>query len=233
MAQPVPAHEIYRTQMADAKLRILAVERFIASSSPVTGLAALDLEFCFLQIRRVIESVTFGAMVREQSRYTALRKIEKAENCRDHGNPARDWQAPDVLKRLVELSPYALPIPHRAPVEVTPGHFHFDRTALLVNHSRLINIYKQAGGYLHARNPMSGEFLSLVTSQQRKYEEAPTEIRRALEFLRNLLWRHAAVNLESYGEDDPRTPASPQQAWLVEFGSDPSPNVQLTLAEGA
>ena len=232
MAQTVPAHEIYRTQMSDAKLRILAAERVIVSYSPVTGLAALDLEFCFLQIRRIIESITFGALVREQSRYSALREIEKAGNDRDHGDPARDWQAPEILKRLVALSPHALPIPHKDPVEVAPGQFHFDRQGLEVNHSRLIDLYKRAGGYLHARNPLSGEFSKVIALERKKYEEAPAEIRRALEFLRGLLWRHAVVNLESHGEDDPRTPGSPQQAWLVDFGSNTLPNVGLTLAEG-
>lgn len=232
MTKAASAHEIYRTQMSDAKLRILAVEQLLASSSPVTGLAALDLEFCFLQIRRIIECVTFGALVREQSRYASLREIEKTENHRDHGDPARDWQAPEILKRLVALSPHALPIPHKNPVEIAPGRFHFDRQNLEVNHSRLIELYKRAGGYLHARNPLSADFFEVVALERKKYEDAPEEVRRALAFLRALIWCHIAVNLESHGENDPRTPGSPQQAWLIDFGSDHSAHVGLTLAVG-
>jgi hypothetical protein len=116
MKPVIPPHEIYRTHMAEAKLRILSAERMVAAAKPATGYAALDMEFCFLQVRRVIEAVTFGAMVREESRYAALRGIEKSTNPRDHGDAARDWQAPEILKRLVSLSPIPFKVFSRQPV---------------------------------------------------------------------------------------------------------------------
>ena len=38
--------------MAEAKQRILAIERIGGAAQPLSGLAALDSEFCFLQLRR-------------------------------------------------------------------------------------------------------------------------------------------------------------------------------------
>jgi hypothetical protein len=227
----IPPHEIYRTQMADAKLRILAVEKVLASSKPATGYAALDMEFCFLQIRRVIEAVTFGAMIREELRYIALCGIEKNANARDHGDAAKDWQAPEILKRLVSLSPHVLPIPHKDGREVSPGLIHFDQKEIEVNHARLIDLYARSGGFLHAKSPVGQDFASLVESQRKKYVAAPAEVRRALKFLRELLWQHAAVTLEPAGLDDPRIPASPKHVWLVSFGGNSGPEVTTVVAE--
>ncbi len=231
MQPAIPPHEVYRTHMADAKLRILSGERILAAEKPITGYTALDMEYCFLQIRRVIEAVTFGAMVREEYRYAALRSIEKSMNTRDHGDAARDWQAPEILKRLVSLSPHVLPIPHQDKKELSPGLFHFDRKNIEVNHARLIDLYTRSGGFLHAKNPIGQDFAALVESQRTKYIAAPVEVGRAFEFLRQLLWQHAAVTLEPSGQDDPRTPASPRHVWLINFGSNDTPEVSIALAE--
>lgn len=217
--------------MVDAKLRILAAEKLLSTVSPLTGFAALDMEFCFLLIRRVIELITFGAMIREKSRYISLRQMEKAENVRDHGDASRDWQAPEILRRLVNLSPHALPIPHKKPIAVSPGSFHFDRQKLEVNHGRLINLYKQCGGFLHAKNPVGGDFLAKVSAEREKYEKAPEDVRQGLLFLRELLWQHAAITLDEADPNDPRTPASPKYAWLVDFGTGHGQEVTITLAE--
>ena len=231
MRAPAPPHEIYRTHMADAKIRIVTAEKIVEGKKPVTGYTALDMEFCFLQIRRVIEAVTFGAMVREESRYVALRNIEGTTNPRDHGDATRDWQAPEILKRLISLSPHALPIPHKAGKKISVDHIHFDRQDIEVNHARLIDIYTRAGGFLHAKNPIGQDFAALVEAQRSKYVAAPSEVRRTLKFLRQLLWQHAAITLEKAGQDDPRTPASPTSAWLVSFGSNAALEVGITIAE--
>ncbi len=233
MTEPPSPLEIYRTLMADAKLRLLASERVIGAKKPRTGLQALDMEFCFLQVRRVIEDITFGALVREEKRYTALRQLEKTANPRDHGDPARDWQAPEMLKRLVALSPHALPIPHRTANQVSPGFVHCDRENIEVNHGRLIDLYKKCGGFLHGANPLGTDFATATAVRRHSYETAPQEVNRALAFLRTLLWQHAALTLDEPGSEDPRTPASPRRAWLVVFGNDASPDVAITVAEAA
>jgi hypothetical protein len=230
MPHSVPAHEVYRTLMADAKIRILAAEAILSAKRPRTGLKALDMEFVYLQVRRVIENITFGGLVREEARYAALRGIEKTTNARDHGDPSRDWQAPEILKRLVGLSPHALPIPHKEGKELSPGLVHYDRQDIEVNHARLIDLYKHSGGFLHAMNPIGSNFAADINSQRKRYAAASRELRRTLEFLRKLLWQHAAIALDQLGNEDPRTPANPQTAWLVNFGTSQGPEVALIQA---
>lgn len=67
------AVEVYRSMVAEAKLRLLAVERAVDARTPITGMTSLDAEFCFLQLRKVVELVAFSAMKREEGRYRRLR----------------------------------------------------------------------------------------------------------------------------------------------------------------
>lgn len=217
--QAIEPHQVYQTIMAEVKLRLLAAERVSHATTSITGLAALDSEFCFLQIRKVIELITFSAIKREEGRYATLREQDHQANQRDHGDPAKDWQAPDILKRLVSLSPHALPIPIAAATQVSPGITHFEHHDISVNHGRLIELYMKCGGYMHAKNPLGADYPAHIEYERAKYQSAPTEIRRALEFLRTLLWHHAAVQLNWTDPTNPKAVEGPKSAWLVNFGS--------------
>ncbi len=219
--------------MADAKVRILAAERVLSAKRPRTGLAALDMEFVYLQVRRVVENITFASLVREERRYAALRAIEQSTKQRGLADPAKDWKAPDILKRLISLSPHALPIPLKQGRNLSSGAVHFDRQDLEVNHARLIDLYKRSGGFLHGTNPIGADFAADIERQRERYAAVPGELRRALEFLRKLLWWHAAITLETHGNNDPRTRGNPQSAWLVSFGPNPSPEVTLIQADAS
>jgi hypothetical protein len=231
MKTAILPHEIYRTHMMEAKARLLAAERVLQLSSPVTGLQSLDLEFCFLQIRRILEAFTFSAMLREEQRYSKLREQQRQDNCRDHGDPSKDWNAQDILKRLVSLSPHALPIPIAKATKQHSGVTHFDRHQISVNHGRLIEMYKMCGGFLHGKSPLVANYVALVDSERAKYEQAPVEVQRALKFLRKLLWHHTAIQLDWSDPNDPRCPDSPQSAWIVDFGADRGQDVTIILAE--
>lgn len=226
----IEPQDIYRTQMMEAKLRLLAAERVSNSVSPVNRLVAFDSEFCFLQIRRVIELITFSSMSREEDRYRKLREQQHIANKRDHGNPARDWQAPEILKRLVTLSPHALPIPIAKAERSSENIVHFERHSISVNHGRLIELYEKCGGYMHGKNPLVMDFAALVESERKKYEVAPTEIRRALDFLRKLLWHHAVVQLDWSDPNDPKVVDNPSSAWLVEFGLSEGQDIVIAVA---
>lgn len=219
--------------MAEAKLRLLAAEKISRSPTSLTGLPSLDMEFCFLQIRRVLEAITFSAMVSEEERYGKLREQQRQENQRDHGDPSKDWHAPEILKRLVSLSPHALPIPIAKATQQSPGLVHYDRHQINVNHGRLIELYAQCGGYMHGKSPLVDNYAALVGSERAKYEKAPVEVRRALDFLRKLLWHHAVVKLDWSNHDDPKAVDGPRSAWIVDFGANEGQEVTLVLAEAA
>jgi hypothetical protein len=219
--------------MAEVKLRLLAAERISKATTPVTGLQALDSEFCFLQIRKVIELITFSAIKREEGRYGKLREQDHQSNQRDHGNPAKDWQAPEILKRLVGLSPHVLPIPLAESKQSSQGITHFERHNISVNHGRLIDLYKKCSGYMHAKNPLVADYVAHVEIERAKYESAPVEVRRALDFLRKLLWQHAVVQLNWSDPENPRAVDGPESAWLIDFGMTEDENITLVLAEAS
>lgn len=215
--------------MAEAKVRLLAAEKVSKSNTPVTGFTTLDSEFCFLQIRKIIELITFSAIKREESRYTKLREQDHEANSRDHGNPAKDWHAPEILKRLVTLSPHALPIPFAKVTKSGPGQTHFERNNISVSHGRLIELYEKCGGFMHAKNPLVDDYLSHVESERSKNEAAPEEVRRALKFLRKLLWQHVVVQLDWSDPENPKVVDDPVSAWIVDFGVTNDAQIKLII----
>lgn len=231
MNAAVPVHEIYRTHMLEFKLRLQLTEQVSAAKSPVTGLATLDAEFCFLQLRRMVELITFSAAVRDEDRYKKLRELQKQENGRDHGDYTKDWEVPEILKRLSEISLHFLPIPIKKMSRSQATKLHIDRKSLSVTHGRLIEIYKTASGFLHGKNPLGKDFTQLVITERMKYEKAHAEIQRCLKFFRNLMWHHAAIGLEWSDHLDPRELANPQRAWLIDFGDENAQGIAIVLAE--
>ena len=215
--------------MAEAKLRLLAAERISKATTPITGLLTLDSEFCFLQIRKVVELITFSAIKREEGRYSKLREQNGQSNPRDHGNPAKDWQAPEILKRLVTLSPHVLPIPIARVMQPSEGVTHFERHNISVTHGRLIELYEKCGGYMHAKNPLVPDYAAQVELERTKYKLAPVEVRRALEFLRKLLWQHAVVQLNWSDPDNPVVVDGPESAWLIDFGTTEDEHISIVI----
>jgi hypothetical protein len=231
MNASVPVHEIYRTHMIEFKLRLQKTEQVAMSKLPVTGLPALDVEFCFLQMRRMVELIAFSAVLRDEDRYKRLRELQKLENSRDHGDYTKDWEAPEILKRLSEISIHFLPIPIKRINRSQQDVLHVDRKSLPVTHARLIEIFKIAGGFLHGKNPLGKDFMHLVSTEKKKYEEAHIEIHQCIKFFRSLMWHHAAIGLEWSEHLDPRELANPQKAWLVDFGNEAKPDISIALAE--
>ena len=222
-------HEVYHSQMIEAKLRILAAERVLASSGSLTGLASLDSEFCFLQIRKVIEIVTFSGMVREERRYRQFRKSEKRKATGPDPNPADDWNAKKILEKLVRLSPHVLPIPLGAHSRTECGVINFDRADLTVNHGRLVELYEVCSDFIHAPNPLVADYRTEVELQREKYLKAPDTVKEALLFLRQLLWLHVAVQLEWTDESDPTLADNPTSAWIIDFNHPMDGVVNMTL----
>lgn len=222
--------DMYRTHMVELKIRFMNTERVAQSKVPINGLYSLDAEFCFLQIRRMIELITFSMVICDVERYKKLRQINKTENNRDHGDYQKDWEAAEILKKLSEINTHFLPIPLGKMTNCKESSFMYDRKKISVTHGRLIEIYKQCGGYLHAKNPLVENFLHLVDSERKKYERAKKDINRNLQFIRSLMWKHVAIGLEWSDSLDPRENANPNEAWVVDFGDEKSQEIEITRA---
>jgi hypothetical protein len=217
--------------MSEFKLRLTHCEKVANAPSPLLGLPALDSEFCFLQIRRMIELVAFSSVLRDEDRYKRLREIQRQENSRDHGDHSRDWEAPEILRRLAQISPYCLPIPLKPLTRGGAAVLNFDRKNISVTHGRLIEIYGICGGFLHGKNPFNKDYKNLVENERKKYADAYKEIKKSLAYFRKLMWYHAAVSLEWKPDDDPKSPANPKAAWIVDFGADEEFTVNMTIAK--
>jgi hypothetical protein len=228
---PVPPHEVYRTHMLEFKLRLEHCERISSASSPATGLQALDSEFCFLQIRRMVEIIAFSSVIRDESRYKRLREMQRENNNRDHGDHSKDWNAIEILQRLAQISPYCLPIPLKSKVTKHGKKVEFDRKNISVTHGRLIEVYKICGGYLHAKKPFNNDYNALVAEERQKYECAPVTIKKCLSYFRELMWYHAAVGLSWAQDENPKAPADPKSAWLIDFGGESQNTINIILAE--
>lgn len=180
MAQQAPASAVYRMLMVDAKIRLATLQSLLGDGSQWPYLPALKVELCYLQVRRIIEAITHGALLREQHRYVALKDIEAVAAGRPRSQ-ANEWEtAPDVLRRLVQISPHVLPIPIKPPSAAGDSVYHFDRLQLSVNHGRLVELYKTSCNFLHARNPLRGDLLASVESQRSAYEKAPAALARGV-----------------------------------------------------
>lgn len=222
-------HTIYHSLMVDAKVRILNTERILEKQTK-TGLLPLDAEFCYLQCRRVIEDITFGALIREHGRYADLRQENAKNKNQQNVDISNDWNAKAILKLLVQLSPHALPIPIEDPVEISPGHFHSERVEMEVNHNKLIELYSQAGGFLHGTNPLRGDYREIISLQLKRYGSANKHLEESIKFLKNLLWKHTAVTLE-YSGKNPTVLESPKTAWILDFSPEGEQEIKMVLTE--
>ena len=70
----VEPHQIYRSMMLDIKIRIREIDRKLAATD--SHLSSLDVEFCFLQARKIVEQICFSSILCDQNRYKDFRLIE-------------------------------------------------------------------------------------------------------------------------------------------------------------
>src|SRR5450830_1927840 len=103
--------QIYRRQMVEVKRRMRTIDRILAARKPLSGDLAVDHELGFLQLRKIVELVTFSCIVADEQRYQRSRELDAMGSKRDKGDYALDWNAGDILSKLVKISPHALPRP--------------------------------------------------------------------------------------------------------------------------
>lgn len=220
-------HELYLSQMIDVKRRFRAAERILGAKKPLTGNIDIDNECVFLQTRRIIELITFSAIVSDERRYQQSRILDAEVNPRDKGDYTTDWKATDILIRLSKISPYFLPRPLGDMSVQQDGTKHFNATAAKLTHDRLISIYKTASGFVHTSNP----FKSNIASQERQKVVGTREtIIKELSFLKSVIWMHAKIGLEWNPGSDPKQIDNGETAWLIWFGDIGTDKISMSLA---
>lgn len=149
---PIQPHERYRSAMVEVKQRLRAIDRVLGAKKPRTLTADLDNEFMWLQVRKIVELVTFGGVMADEARYAALRAEAK-----DNPNYRRDWKVGQILKRLAEITPHYLPRPLGDMLLLKDGTKHFEAGKEKETVERFVQIYELAGEHLHVSNPFDEE----------------------------------------------------------------------------
>jgi hypothetical protein len=214
--------------MIEVKARLKAIRRIIGAKKPHTLSIDFDNEAAMLQVRKVIELVTFSAIVADEGRYRQLRVHDREEEPKDHGDYSLDWNAPDILKRMAKISPHFLPRPLGSTTTGPDGVVAIGDTRVKVTHDRLVEIYKTTGGYLHAPNPYREDF---VLAQERRLSGARDFLNKEVAWLESVLWTHGKIGLAWNEGGEPETMDQPESAWLVFFGDKSSPEVRMTMAK--
>lgn len=227
MTTPVHPHELYLQQMVEVKRRFHAADRILGAKKPLTRDLDIDNEFVFLQVRRIVELITFSAIVSDERRYQRARELDAVANAKDKGDYTADWNAADILVRLSKISPHFLPRP-LGPMEVKPdGTKHFNEAAAKVTHDRLISIYKTAGGYAHTSNPYKANVAEL---ELQKKARARATLVKELAFLKSVIREHVKIGLSWAPGVDPTQLDNGETAWLVWFGDAGTDQVRMSLA---
>jgi hypothetical protein len=226
----VAAHQIYQSMMLEVKVRIRAVDSKIETSDKY--LSSLDTEFCFLQIRKIVEQICFSSILCDQRRYKDFRQLEGLTTDNETGNYEGDWNSRVILNKLKDISPYFMPIPLGERVKTSNVH-HFERADVNATHTKLIKIFKKCGSFMHIPKPFGEEYDSHINKQRNRYNHATEIIKGYNQYFKDLLWQHAAIGLEYTGTPDgleALDAANPQIAWLVNFEEYESDQISIVLA---
>ena len=223
----VSAPQLYYKQMVEVKSRLLATDCILGAKKgkPRTLTEDYDNEFMWLQLRKIVELVTFSAIAADQERYIALRRQQNATS-----NYENDWRAEKILGHLSNINPKFLP-QALGRMQVQPdGSKHFEglpqeQQATL---DRLVSIHQTAGDYLHCANPF-GPNADQPEADVRTRSRNRIIAERA--YLKTILAEHFKVGLEFKEGDDPKARDSPKHAWIVVLGKLEVPGIQMVQAE--
>lgn len=210
----------------EVKFRLKVIDSYLKKSN--NSLVPLDIEICFLQIRKIIEQICFACILCDEKRYKEVREMEGFTSEKDHGDYTKDWNSKIILKRLKDLSPHFMPIP-LGQMSSDNGKHHFDQADIRTTHKQLIRMYEKCGGFLHILRPFGENYESYISKQIQKNDSATPIITDYTKYLKELLWKHAAVGLEYEEGGDPFEPANPKNAWIVDFGNYDSQNVSIIV----
>lgn len=217
---------LYKNSMVEVKRRLLAIDRILGAKKPRTLNQEFDVEFMWLQVRKIIELVAFGGILADEQRYAYLRA-----EATDNPNYRRDWKVNVILRKLAEISPHYLPTPVGELQRLEDGTLHFVEGGEKQTLERFISIYNLAGEYLHVPNPLDAEALADL---QQRLDDSPESLKAEVAYLKGVLWRHIKVGLAFDGATDkPREPGNPVTAWIISFGRPETDDIEMVMASGA
>ncbi|WP_373071703.1 hypothetical protein [Sulfurimonas sp.] len=223
-------HIIYQSMMLEIKIRIREIDSKLENAG--NSLSALDVEFCFLQARKIVEQICFSSILCDQHRYKDFRLAEGMTSNDDVGDYEKDWNSRVILTKLKNITPHFMPIPLGENTRSNNVN-HFKKADVNTTHTKLINIYKKCGSFLHIPKPFGEDYETYINKQRNRYKQATETIHDYSNYFKDLLWCHAAVSLEYSGSPESLEAlenANPKTVWLVNFEDYESDNVSIVLA---
>jgi len=133
--------------MREVKLRLEAIDRILGAKKPRTLNAELDDEFMWLQLRQIVELVTFSAMLADEERYAALRRVQ------GDGDYQQDWRATKILPKLASITPHHLPQALGHMVELSRGVKEFQGGDQKATLERFVSLHTAASETCIRRTP--------------------------------------------------------------------------------
>lgn len=219
--------QIYRKQMVEVKRRLASIDRILGAKKgkPRTLTADYDNEFMWLQLRKIVELVTFSAIAADKERYVALRLKQDAKS-----NFQNDWRAEKILGHLSNINPNFLPQPCGQLKTNSDGTKHSEglASAQQATLDRLVSIHQEAGEYLHAGNPFDLNTEQHVADMR---IVARGRIETEYAYLRTILSEHYKIGLEFKIGDDPTLIDNPKRAWVIVLGKPETQDIQMMQAE--
>lgn len=210
--------------MLKVKLRFLAVDRILGAKKPRTYSEDTDNEFMWLQLRQIVELISFSAIASDDARYATKR-------AKDGGNKdyRQDWRAGKILEQLQKISPHFLPQPIGVIRVNSDGSKHLGNgAATQATLDRLKTIHQNASEFLHAHNPFDFESEVKRAAIRTNSRE---QIRTELAYLKEVIWDHYKIGLDWAAGEDPQALANSKSAWLIAFGKPEAPHITMMLAE--
>jgi hypothetical protein len=215
---------LYFNQMVEVKRRFLAIDRILGAKKSRTLSEDTDNEFMWLQIRNIIELVTYSGIASDRDRYKALRAAQNGGKVED------DQKATRILKRLDGISTKFMPLPIGQMIAQADGSKHFtgldevQQTTL----TNLTDLFNQASDHLHTANPFVTDAQDLKLALR---EESRARVIEAHKYLKTALWEHYKVGLEFKSGDDPKLLDNPKGVYIVCMGKPEVPAIQMHLAD--
>lgn len=202
---------LYFNQMVEVKRRFLAIDRILGAKKGKSRTLSgdTDNEFMWLQIRKIIELVTYSAIASDLERYSALR-------AQTNGKVEDDQKATKILNRLSGINPKFMPAPLGNMVHQPDGSKHFEglEEAKHVTLNRFTDLFNEASEHLHTPNPYGADAQTLAQTQR---EGSRARIVEAFEYLKTALWSHFKMGLEFKSGDDPKALDEFKGGYIVSF----------------
>ena len=140
----------YLQCMQEVRERLKLIE-LVTEKKLTTGREFSDVEFVFLQLRKILQLIAFASLTANREKYSAV-----------HAKFASHWKAKDMLAALEKINPDFYPSPSTPPV-LQPDETKYLDTIKegFLTKDDFKFLYDKCAEILHARNPFTDKSLTV------------------------------------------------------------------------